>query len=159
MIFDHISNSHLYVALNPRIKNAFEYIRQNDLLSIGVGRYEIDGQNLYAMVQQYNTKPIKDGSWEAHRRYIDLQYLVQGMERIGYCNIHRLFQGAYDASRDYLPLQGEGDYATLREGDFAIFFPEDAHMPGIALDVPVPIKKLVIKVAVASGSGQNSWCR
>lgn len=148
MIIDHVTNSHLYVALNPRIKRAFEYIRQTDLLSIDVGRHDIDGQNLYAMVQNYNTKPIQGGSWEAHRQYIDLQYLVRGIEKIGYCNIHRLSQGVYDASRDYLPLQGQGDYVTLKEGDFTILFPDDAHLPGIALDVPVSVRKLVVKISV-----------
>ena len=124
-------------------------IHQADLSSIGVGRYEVDGENLYAMVQQYNTKPKEAGVWEAHRRYIDLQYVIQGAEKIGYANLSRLTQGEYDANRDFLPLYGEGEFLTLKNGDFVILMPEDAHMPGIAIDALLPVKKIVIKILVA----------
>ena len=115
---------------------------------ISVGKYEIDGENIYALVQQYNTKLKKDGFWEAHRRYIDLQYVIQGAEKIGYANLSRLTQGEYDASKDFLPLYGEGDFLTLKDGSFVILMPEDAHMPGIAFDSLLPVKKIVIKISV-----------
>lgn len=149
MIVDHINNSHLYYALSPRIRNAFDYIHQVDLTSINVGRYEIDGENLYAMVQQYNTKPKESGTWEAHRRYIDLQFVIQGTERIGYANLGCLTQGEYNPNKDFLPLYGEGDFLTLKNGDFVILMPEDAHMPGIVVDTLSPVKKMVIKISVA----------
>ena len=149
MIVDHINNSRLYYVLNPRIRTAFDYIHQADLSSIGVGRYEVDGENLYAMVQQYNTKPKEAGVWEAHRRYIDLQYVIQGAEKIGYANLSRLAQGEYDATKDILPLYGEGEFLTLNIGDFVILMPEDAHMPGIAIDALSPVKKMVMKILVA----------
>jgi YhcH/YjgK/YiaL family protein len=149
MIIDSISNSHLYDALHPRIERAFDYIHHTDLSNINVGRYEIDGGNIYAMVQQYDTKPKEAGTWEAHRLYMDLQYVIQGAEKIGYANLGRLAQGEYDASRDFLPLHGEGDFLTLKDGDFVILMPDDAHMPGIAVDALLPVKKLVIKILLA----------
>jgi YhcH/YjgK/YiaL family protein len=149
MIVDTINNSHLYYAINLRVKPAFDYIQQADLLNISVGRYEIDGGNIYAMVQQYDTKPKEAGTWEAHRRYIDLQFVIQGAEKIGYANLGHLTQGEYDTGRDFLPLHGEGDFLTLKDGDFVILMPDDAHMPGIAIDTPLPVKKLVIKILVA----------
>jgi YhcH/YjgK/YiaL family protein len=147
MIIDRISNSPLYYSVHSGIQQAFEYIRKTDFSTMPAGRTDIDGADLYAIFQDYITKPGEQGLWEAHRRYIDLQYVVQGAERIGYANIVSLSQGAYDPSKDFLPLQGEGDFLTLQQGHFALLFPEDGHMPGLAVDVPMPVKKLVVKIA------------
>jgi YhcH/YjgK/YiaL family protein len=103
---------------------------------------------MYVLVQEYNTKLKEQGFWEAHRRYIDLQYVVQGMEGIGYANIQDLQQGEYDADKDFLPLHGEGDLITVRSGHFVLLLPEDAHMPGMALGDSAPVKKIVIKISV-----------
>ena len=148
MILDRIDNSHLYYALHSKFKQAFDHCREIDVNAIPVGRYEINGEKIYAMVQQYNTKPEDQGIWEAHRRYIDLQYVVQGCERIGYANIGHLTQGEYVESRDFLPLFGEGDPFTLYSGNFVLLMPEDAHMPGLAVGTPAPVKKIVIKISV-----------
>jgi YhcH/YjgK/YiaL family protein len=148
MIIDRIGNAHLYYAVNAKFQRAFDYIHDTDTSSIPVGRYEIDGDNMYAMIQQYNTKLKEQGFWEAHRRYIDLQYIVQGVEGIGYANIYHLQQGEYDASKDFLPLYGDGDIFTLCNGCFVLLLPEDAHMPGLAIGSPAPVKKVVIKIAV-----------
>ena len=148
MIIDQRTNSHLYYALHPRIRPAFDYLQQTDLSTLNVGKYLIDGENLYAMVQQYNCKPREQGFWEAHRRYMDLQVVIQGSEKIGYANINRLAQGEYDANKDFMPLFGEGDFLTLQNGNFALLLPQDAHMPGIAIDSLAPVRKIVIKISV-----------
>jgi YhcH/YjgK/YiaL family protein len=148
MIIDRLANSHLYAGLSPRIERAFQYLQQTDLQTIEVGKYEIDGKNLFALVQQYSTKPKAQGKWEAHRRYIDVQYIVQGREQIAYAHLSRLTQGEYDAVKDFLPLSGEGDYLTLSSGDFMLLYPEDGHKPGLALADPSVVKKVVVKVAV-----------
>lgn len=148
MIIDRIVNAPLYYSAHPKFKNAFEYIQQIDVNGIPVGRYEIDGGNMYALVQGYNTKLKEQGVWEAHSRYIDLQYVVQGAEGIGYANITHLQQGEYQASKDFLPLHGEGDLVTVHSGSFVLLFPEDAHMPGMAVGASAPVKKVVIKIAV-----------
>jgi len=148
MIIDQINNSHLYYALHPRIKPAFDYLNRTDLSSLIAGKYEIDGENLYALVQQYHSKPIEQGSWEAHRRYMDLQMIILGAEKIGYANIDCMTQGIFDANIDFLPLFGEGDFLTLQPGNFALLLPQDAHMPGIAIAFPAPVKKIVIKISI-----------
>ena len=148
MIIDRIGNSHLYYAVHPKFKRAFDYIHQINVDTIPAGRYEIDGEAMYALVQEYNTKLKELGTWEAHRRYIDLQYVVQGVEGIGYANINQLEQGEYDASRDFLPLHGEGDLVTVHSGSFVLLLPEDAHMPGMAIGSPAPVKTVVVKIAV-----------
>ena len=148
MIIDHITNARLYADLSPRIKRAFDYIQLTDLAALAVGRYELDGKNLYVMVQEYNTKLKEQGRWEAHRRYIDLQYIVQGTERMGYARLSRLEQGAYNPDKDFLALSGEGDSLTMQSGDFMLLWPEDGHMPGMALETPAPVKKAVIKISL-----------
>jgi len=148
MIIDRIENAHWYYAVHPKFEQAFQYVRQIDVNSIAAGRYEIDGDAMYALVQEYDTKVKDQGKWEAHRRYIDLQYVVRGAEGIGYANIHHLQQGEYDAAKDYLPLFGEGDQVIVNSGCFVLLLPEDAHMPGMALASPAPVKKVVVKIAV-----------
>ncbi|MFN8411951.1 MAG: YhcH/YjgK/YiaL family protein [Anaerolineales bacterium] len=148
MIIDHIEHAQLYYSVHPRFKQAFEYFNQIDINTIPVGRYEIDGETMYALVQEYNTKLKEQGFWESHRRYIDLQYMVQGAEGMGYANIHHLQQGQYDESKDFLPHSGEGDLVALKSGNFVLLLPQDVHMPGMALGESAPIKKIVIKIAV-----------
>ncbi len=148
MIIDRISNAHLYEHLGPRIKHAFDYLRRTDLAALAPGRHDIDGDRLYLMLSQYETKPKPQGVWEAHRRYIDLQVVVQGSEQIGYSHVSRLKAGAYEAERDFVPLAGEGDFLTLTAGAFMLLFPEDGHMPGIALGAPNPVTKAVFKIEV-----------
>jgi len=148
MILDRINNAPLYYTVHPAFQRAFEYIQRLDVDAIPAGRYNLDGDFMYALVQEYNTKLKEQGFWESHRRYIDLQYIVQGSEGIEYANIHHLQQGQYDPNKDFLPHHGNGDFLTLQSGSFVLLFPEDAHMPGMALGSPVPVKKIVIKIAV-----------
>jgi biofilm protein TabA len=148
MIIDRISNAHLYEHLSPRIRRAFDHLRRTDLAALALGRHDIDGDTLYVMLSQYETKPKPQGVWEAHRRYIDLQVVTQGSEQIGYNHVSRLAPGAYEADRDFVPLAGDGDFLTLTAGGFMLLFPEDGHMPGIAAGAPSPVKKAVFKIAV-----------
>jgi len=148
MIIDRIENAYLYYSVHPRFRQAFDHIHQINVDTIPAGKYEIDGENMYALVQEYNTKLKEQGVWEAHRRYIDLQYVVQGAEGIGCANINHLRQGEYDTSKDFLPLYGDGDLVTVHSGSFVLLLPEDAHMPGMAIGTPAPVKKIVVKIAV-----------
>jgi YhcH/YjgK/YiaL family protein len=147
MVIDRIENASLYHALHPKFKQAFNYISSIDVHAIPVGRHEID-DSMYVLVQEYTTKLKEQGKWEAHRRYIDLQYVVQGAENMGYANIHHLQQGEYIPEKDFLPLFGEGDQVALRSGCFVLLFPEDAHMPSMALGETAPARKIVLKIAV-----------
>lgn len=148
MIVDCMKNCFLYDGLSPLLTQAFTFIRTTDMPSLAAGRYAIDGSNLYAIVSEYATKPQAQGKWEAHRRYIDLQYMVRGTEHIGFAPIARMKHGAYDADKDCMFLEGSGDFLTLRKGDFMVLRPDDAHMPGIAVDGPSPVKKAVFKILV-----------
>ncbi len=148
MITDRLSNAHLYLSLGTQIRRAFEYLQQSDLLSLPVGIFELDGKNLYINSQEYRSKTSEQGKWEAHRCYIDLQYIISGSERFGYAHLSRLKQGEYNPEKDFLTLTGNGDFVTLSAGDFILLYPEDAHMPGMAINAPAPVKKVVVKIAI-----------
>ena len=148
MVIDKIENASLYYSLHPKLKQAFDYIAQIDIHSISVGKHEVDGDAMYVLVQEYDTKLKEAGKWEAHHLYIDLQYVVQGAEGMGYANIHDLQQGEYIPEEDFLPLFGDGQQIELRSGYFVLLFPEDAHMPGMAIGKPASVRKIVLKIAV-----------
>lgn len=148
MIIDHISNAGRYAALGPRFKQAFDFLRTTDLNALEQGRYPLAGDALFALVQNYNTKAPSEGFWEAHRRYIDLQFVLQGTERIGYAPLHRMKLESHDEQRDLSVLHGEGDFLTLTDGCFMLLWPEDAHMPGLQADRSGPVRKIVFKIAV-----------
>jgi YhcH/YjgK/YiaL family protein len=148
MIVDLLANAHLYRGLNSRIDRAFAYLHETDLAALEPGDHEIDGKDIFARAITYTTRIPENGVWEAHRRYIDLQVMVQGEERICYAPVSRLIRGEYDESKDFLHLSGEGDSVTLPSGSFMLLWPGDGHMPCLAVDKPEPIKKVVVKIAV-----------
>ncbi len=150
MIIDQLANSSLYLGVHKRLAVAFDYLRKTDLAKVEPGTYEIDGRKIYAMVQQYETKIREKGRWEAHRKYIDVQYVHKGQERFGYATLQELKAGMYEETKDFLPLEGggKGDFFVVREGTFVVLLPQDGHMPGIAVSTPQPVKKFVVKVAL-----------
>jgi YhcH/YjgK/YiaL family protein len=148
MITDQIDNARLYAALGPRIAQALDYLQQTDLGVLEPGRYEVEGASLYVLVQEYSTKPMAQGRWETHRRYIDVQSVVRGIERIGYAPAVRLVPEPYDQTRDLQWWIGDGEFLTLTPGTFMMLWPGEAHMPGMAAGDPSPVKKTVIKIAL-----------
>ena len=149
MITDNIKNAGLYFGMGERIKKALVFLQETDFSKMEPGRCEIDGSSLYALIQKYDTKPVTEGKWEAHRKYIDIQYVAEGMEQMGYAYAGSLeVTKEYDPEGDYLLLQGNGSMVVCSSGTFSIFGPEDAHMPCIAVSAPMPVRKVVVKVRV-----------
>lgn len=158
MIIDQLKNASLYSKINKNIETALNYLSDTDLSNLKPGRYEpirydpikyeIDGSGIFALIQTYDTKPKENGFWEAHRQYIDIQYVIKGTELIGYANIDHLRSGEYDDAKDLLVLYGDGVFLEVREGNFVILMPQDAHMPGIAVTTSQSVEKIVVKVPV-----------
>lgn len=151
MIADIIKNSHLYEPISPRIKRALEYISATDFSKMEPGRYELDGSNLFVLVQAYNSIPKEQGKWECHKNYIDIQYICEGVEMIGCNNTGKMkVTTEYNPDKDIAFLSGEGDYVTFSKGSYGIFFPDDAHQPKIAPgDLPGAVKKVVVKIKIS----------
>ena len=150
MIADILKNRHLYESISTRIKTSLEYIATTDFLKMDAGKYELDGANLFVLIQEYDTIPREQGKWECHQKYIDIQYIAEGIEQIGVNNIGKMqVTVEYNPEKDIAFLSGDGDYVTFSKGSYGIFFPEDAHQPRIAPgDVPEKVKKVVVKIKI-----------
>ena len=146
MITDTICRLSRYKGI-PELKDLAEYIEANDLNSLPEGRTDIKGDELYVMIQIYNTRDEKDTRPEAHDRYIDLQYVLEGEEYIGYAEREAL--GAPVESReedDVCFFEGKTCKLLIKSGSFGIFFPEDIHEPCIAAGESRQVKKAVFKI-------------
>jgi len=126
---------------------AFAFLKNNNLDTMAVGRYTIDGDNVYAMITENPTKNLDSTKWESHHNYIDLQYVIKGEEKIGVTDISTLtVTMPYDASKDLVNYSGEGNYHTAKPGTFFLFFPKDAHRPNVTPGGNKADKKIVIKI-------------
>lgn len=147
MIVDKIENTPLYKNLGERIQKSFSYIKQTNLKNLNPGRYDIDGENIFALISEYQTKSEAEGKLEAHKKYIDVQYVIEGEELMGYAPLgSQEILEAYKEENDIIFYTGEKVFIKVTKGMYAIFFPEDVHMPGISVKENSPVKKLVIKV-------------
>ncbi|MDP4091359.1 MAG: YhcH/YjgK/YiaL family protein [Bacillota bacterium] len=149
MIIDKLSNAASYYGLSSKIEGALRYLQDNDLETLKPDTYYIDGSYMYLSVSEYETKKSSEAFWEAHRKYIDVQYIIQGVEKMGYTNVENIKVTAeYDENRDVLFGEGTGDFVTVQEGSFVIFMPQDAHMPNIAVKETGHVRKAVIKILI-----------
>lgn len=149
MIIDKIENAHLYKDLGERISKSFDYIKTTDLQNLPVGKYPIDGENIFALVSEYKTKPEFEGKLEAHKKYIDVQYVIEGEELMGYAPLgEQIVLDPYKEENDIIFFKGDKSFTKVSAGMFAVFFPEDVHMPGIVSGKSSSVKKLVIKVRI-----------
>lgn len=152
MIIDLLPNAHLYYNQGPLFKKAFEYLAQTDFSKVEKGKYELDGTNLFAIVNEYDTVSPDSEQMESHKKYIDIQYIVTGAERIGHDFLqHQTPSQAYDAEKDFMLFAEKPTFFTvLQQGMFAVFFPHDLHLPNIMIDKAAYVKKVVIKVAATN---------
>ena len=148
MIIDRLSNPSLLFELPSRLNRALEYLRNTDMRSVALGRHDLDGDHLFALVQEYTTRAPDDCVWEAHRRYIDVQFVVTGAERMGVASLAEMREReAYDSARDVAFFEPGSEFVTIRAGMFAIFGPEDVHSPCHAAGEAGLVRKVVVKVS------------
>lgn len=150
MILDVLENAHRYLALNRGFAKAFEFLLRPDLKELSVGKYEIDGDRVYAMVSKEPGRRKEDAQLETHRKYIDIQLVLAGTDTMGWrpgssCN---QLAKDYDQNSDIQFFADKPDaWLPVESGAFAVFFPEDAHMPLISTG---QIHKVVVKVLAAA---------
>ena len=149
MILDQVSNLRLYKGISKNIDVAIEYLRKNDVCALPDGRHAIDGDVVYVQVMSYQTKPLAEATFEAHRRYIDIQILIEGEELCYYAPLQGLVASLpFDQGKDIGFYKGaEGSSFPLRPGTFALFFPHDAHKPSCDFKGRSPVRKAVVKIA------------
>ena len=151
MILDTLPLWRRYAALHPRFPQAFAFL-ERVTAETATGRHDIDGDAVYALVQQYQTRPAAGMQPEAHRRYIDIQFIARGREVIHWAPLATCSEVTlpYDATKDAGLFAAPSPMVPVRltAGQFTIFFPDDAHAPCCAWDGPEDVLKVVIKVAV-----------
>lgn len=148
MIIDKIKNYSLYANLTERLAKGFEFIKNTDLVQIEPGTYEIDNKEVFAIVQEYNTKEIKDCVLEGHTKYIDIQYVIEGAELMGVTTKKNQKVVTSDLDKDYTFYEGETAYIKLEAGMFTVFFPDDLHRPCVLDGQSSRVKKVVVKVQI-----------
>lgn len=145
MIIDKLTNAKQYEGLHPRLKKGLQFLQEKDLNDLPVGKYEIEGDKAFVLIQEYETKPIEEGRYESHYQYTDIQCMVRGEEKMGYTNVENVKVNEENRDSDIQFYEGEGDLLLVKAGYFAIFTPQDAHMPAICMDQPGPVKKALVK--------------
>ncbi len=148
MIYDHINNISLYKGLSPALDVGLEYISQvtNSVVN-GVFFLEHD---VKVIVSEYTTKQRNENGYEAHRKYVDIQFPIDGVESVKCCPIESLeATTVYNEENDYILFADrDGTTLTIGNGYFLVLFPDDGHMPQLCVDKPEPIKKITLKVPV-----------
>ena len=148
MIIDTLANLEFYKGLNEQLYKGLKFLKETDVTALAVGRYEIVGDAVFALVQAYETHLPEECRWEAHYTYTDIQYVVEGSERMGWKTLNGVVKTEDRPEDDVYFFEADGDHFVLHAGQFAVFTPHDAHRPGLAVDGPAPIKKIVVKVAM-----------
>lgn len=141
-----------YFKNKERWDKAFKFLSLHDLNNLEVKRIDIDGNNLYATVSEYQSKNEGEGKFEVHRKYIDIQYVISGLEQIGISPLSNKKETItpYDEAKDIeFMTVTDSTYHKATPGNFFIFFPSEIHKPGMKADsVQTGIKKIVVKVKV-----------
>ena len=150
MIQDRIKNGKLYAKMGSNFAEAFAWLEKVNPAELTPGRIEVKGEEIYALVQQYTTKPLSQGFLETHKRYADIQVVLKGSERMGYC-----FNEGLSITQPYTDEKDVEKYEyrdcsqlIVNAGNFALFLPDDAHAPQLAVNEPAEILKIVMKVKV-----------
>ena len=148
MILDVLENAYRYLPLHEGFAEAFAFLKRPDLGALPVDSYPIDGDRVYAMVAKDPGRRKEDGQLEAHRMYIDIQLVLAGADEMGWKPTASCVRpaGDYDPEKDVRLFDDAPDaWLATAPGAFAVFYPEDAHMPLIASGV---LHKVVVKVAL-----------
>ena len=151
MIYDKLSNSSYYEGLGDGFKKAFAWLKSTDLAALETGRYELEGSDLYVMIQDQVLKPWEEGRWEAHKIYADIQLVIRGQELMGFAMTEDMeIEEAYNPQKDVLFAKpGPLSAAVVKEGEMMIFFPQDAHRPGISPENGRGMsKKALVKIRI-----------
>lgn len=151
MIYDNLSNIDRYKGLSEDIYQGLAFLKQatSDLKN---GTHKITPR-VKAIVSEYETVSVNECGYEAHKRFIDIQCLLKGKEKVGYSPIGRLketklYSEEIDAAFYSVDINHQTSYLSLLPGYFAIFFPEDGHIPQLCIEKPIIVKKVVVKVAL-----------
>lgn len=148
MIVDRLANAKKYSDMHPGFEKAFAFLRSSDLANLPEGRHEIDGDRLFCLISNGPGRTRAEAKLEAHRKYIDIQYVIAGADEMGWRRTATcvLSDTPYDPAKDIEFFKDMPEaWTSVPAGSFAIFFPSDAHAPLVSAGT---IHKAVLKIAV-----------
>ena len=149
MVFGNIRDLKDYGYLEAEVLKCFEYGKNHDLLCYEKRSHEIDGDNLFVNIVEYETTAPENRFWESHRKYLDLHLMLKGPEQIDVNFIDNMEQKEFVDEDDFLPLEGEpNSHVVLTEGDFLLCYPKDAHRTAVQVNTPAAIKKAIFKIKI-----------
>ncbi len=140
-----------YFKNKERWDKAFTFLKNSDLKTLEIKRHDIDGDNLYAPISEYLTKNEEDAKFEAHKNYIDIQYVISGTEQMSVAPLSALAEvlTPYDATKDVeFMTVSNASHFTATPDRFFIFFPSDIHRPSVKIGENSQVRKVVVKVKV-----------
>ena len=150
MIFDKLSNAHLYYGMGKKFEDAFKFLENTDFSSMPAGSYTtmIDGRETVFKVKRYDSRPHEDCHLEKHENCIDLQYIVSGREYLGYAPYDgELVRCGDNLSDDCVYFNDTSSHVVLKQGMFAMALTDDVHMPELRIgEEPVPVVKAIVKI-------------
>lgn len=152
MIFDKMENILDYFEELPLLRKVDGFVAEFNNKKLADGTYELDGKKVFAMVQSYCTKQqTQEMMFEAHKKYIDLQYIVNGIEKIRWARLDTLdmVEEKYSSGGDIAFYEGDAMFDfTLTKGAFLLLYPEDAHLPGLSAQKDINVRKIVFKIQI-----------
>ncbi len=147
MIIDTLQNSDLYTNVHPKFKQAFDFLKNTNLDELSTGKHEIDGELIFAIINKYETNTPEIVKLEAHKKYIDLQYVHHGNETLGFTSYTKQSPSQdYVESDDFQLFEEDFDSISFKKGMFSILYPDDIHAPGLQLGNKENVVKVVIKI-------------
>jgi biofilm protein TabA len=140
-----------YQLNKPYWDKAFAFLKEHDLKTLAKGKYPVDGDNVFVSVTEDPSKDFDKTGWESHRKYIDVQCIITGDEKMGKWPVAEVttITKPYDEAKDVANYTAPGKFYVIPEGSFIIFFPGEAHRPNITPGGNKVVKKIVIKVKAA----------
>lgn len=148
MIYDTLNHIDNYKGIHPNVMRGLEILRDTDFSKLEDKRYEVDGDEVFFFIQTFETKEVNDTP-EAHKKYVDIQYVIDGQEKMGVGPLESMEREVEARPEgDIWFYNGPLDYVRLGNGRFAAVWPGDAHAPGIAVDGPATCRKCVVKARV-----------
>jgi biofilm protein TabA len=148
MILATLADADRYCALHPLFARAFEFLRDTDLKSLAPGKHSVQGEQIFIIAEACAGRTREEAKLECHRRYIDIQLVLEGIDEMGWKPVVECMEPAtdYDAARDIRFFNdAPSSWIATPAGSFCIFFPDDAHAPLVSAGM---IRKVVVKIAV-----------
>ncbi len=147
MILDKLSQAKAYRGIHPRLDAALDRLDEGFLSTVGPETQQLEGDALYVTRFTYDTLPLEETFFEAHRRYLDIHLMMEGEERVDVASPQGLT--LFEQKGDFYAYRGQAEQSlVLRPGSFLVVFPEDAHRIKIQVDGPKTVSKVVFKVLV-----------